>query len=153
MEKPSIGRLVSSIYRCQVSIINKRFDKYGIGSGQYIFLIHIAKNPGINQKDLSEKIKIDRANTHRAIRKLESLGYIYTYRDEEDRRNIKSFLTERGQDLMPVIKSELMGITDIMVGDFDDGEREVIFRLLERIEQNVQDHVKLLRKGRPNAQS
>lgn len=148
MERPSIGRFISSIYYCQVSIINKRFEKYGIGSGQYIFLIHIAKSPGINQKDLSRQIKIDRANTHRAIKKLESLGYIYTERDTKDKRNIKSFLTEKGQDLMPAVKNELRGITDILVGDFTGKEREEIVRLLEKMEENAQCQVKRLKEER-----
>lgn len=145
MEKHSIGRYISSIYRYQSIIINKQFEKHGIGCGQYIFLIYIANNPGINQKDLSEKIKIDRANTHRAIKKLKSLGYIVTTIDENDKRNIKSYLTREGEALMPVIKKGLTDITEIMVENFKDSERKEILALLRQIEENVQDHVKSLR--------
>ena len=147
MQNQSIGKYISSIYRYQSILINKQFEQYGFGCGQYIFLIHIAQNPGINQKELSERVKIDRANTHRAIKKLSSLGYIYTDRDEDDKRIMKSYLTEEGKRLMPAVKSGLLSLTDIMLENFDDSEREMIFGLLRKIEKNVQDHVRTLREG------
>mgnify|MGYP000554327251 CR=1 FL=1 len=146
MQNQSIGKYISSIYRYQSILINKQFQPFGIGCGQYIFLIHIAQNPGINQKDLSERVMIDRANTHRAIKKLSSLGYIHTHRDENDKRIIKSYLTEEGKGFLPEIKRGLANITDSMLENFDDAQRTMIFSLLEKIEQNVQDHVRSQRE-------
>ena len=145
MEKNSIGKYISSIYRYQSIIINKQFEQYGIGCGQHIFLIDIAKHPGINQKQLSERVKIDRANTHRAIKKLESLGLIYTDRDKSDKRNIRSYLTEKGKEVLPFIKSGLQNITKIMIEDLEVDEKKEIFKLLLKIEKNVQNHVKALK--------
>ncbi|KLU64104.1 HTH-type transcriptional regulator SarZ [Desulfosporosinus acididurans] len=145
MEKHSIGRYIASIYRYQSILINKQFEQYGIGCGQHTILINIALNPGINQKDLSERVKIDRANTHRAIKKLEALGYIHTDRDEDDKQIIRSCLTEKGEKLMPSIKSGLHDITEIMIKNFEDPEREEITNLLQKIEENVQKYVKSLR--------
>jgi DNA-binding MarR family transcriptional regulator len=146
MKRQSIGRYISSIYRYQSIIINKLFEQYGISSGQCLFFEKIAKNPGINQKRLSELVKIDRANTHRAIKKLEELGYIYTIRDETDKRIIKSYLTEKGEALIPVIKKGLLSVTEIMVENFEDTEKEAIFKLFQKIEENVQNHVKSSRE-------
>ena len=151
MQKQSIGKYISSIYRYQSIIINKKFEQYGFGSGQYIFLINIAKNQGINQKELSDMVRIDRANTHRAIKKLEALGYVYTVRDNDDKRIIKSYLTEAGSALMPKIKDDLLSITDILIEDFDVNQRKEIYSLLQKIETNVQKHVKSLREESRNA--
>jgi len=146
MQDQSIGKFISSIYRYQSIIINKQFEQYGIGTGQYIFLIGIANKPGINQKELSESVKIDRANTHRAIKKLESLGYIYTERDEDDKRNIRSYLSKKGKDLFPAIKKGLYSMTEIMIANFEPDEKKEIFKLLQKIEENVQSHVKALKE-------
>jgi DNA-binding MarR family transcriptional regulator len=91
-------------------------------------------------------VKIDRANTHRAIKKLEALGFIYTVRDNDDKRVIKSYLTEEGEALMPKIKEDLLSITDMLIKDFDEDQRKDIYILLKKIETNVQKHVKALRE-------
>ncbi len=146
MKKQSIGKYISSIYRCQSIIINRQFERLGIGSGQYIFLIRIAGNPGISQRDLSKQVSIDRANTHRAIKKLEELGYIYTQRDSGDKRVIKSFLTKEGSALMPQIMNGLENITKILTEGLRESERKEIFALLSKIEQNALAQVKSLKE-------
>ncbi|WP_461204816.1 MarR family winged helix-turn-helix transcriptional regulator [Clostridium sp. DL1XJH146] len=150
MKEQSIGQYISSIYRHQSILINNSFQKYGFGCGQYIFLLNIFQNEGINQKNLSENVKIDRANTNRAIKKLEQLGYIYTLEDKEDRRNHKSYLTEEGKNLVPILKKELLNITEIMsTGIFED-KREYLFESLEQINTNVQQCVNKLREEKSN---
>lgn len=150
MEKQSIGKYISSIYRHQSIIINERLAKYGIGSGQYIFLINISQFEGINQKDLSDQVKIDRANTNRAIKKLEELDYIYTQVDENDRRNHKSYLTKKGNQLIPLIKKDLLDITEIMAENISVEKREDLFILLQQLNDNVQQYVMTTRKVKPN---
>ena len=146
MKKQSIGKYISSIYRCQSIIINRKFEQYGIGSGQYIFLVKIAGNPGINQRDLSIQVGIDRANTHRAIKKLEELGYIYTVRDDEDKRVLKSFLSEEGEALMPKISAGLADITKILTQGIDKAHLSELYKLLGMLEENAFKHVKSLRE-------
>ncbi|MTI47640.1 MAG: MarR family transcriptional regulator [Firmicutes bacterium] len=148
MKLDSIGRYISSIYRHQSILINKYFEKYGFGSGQYIFLINISKNEGINQKQLSENVKIDRANTNRAIKKLEKLGYIYTVEDKEDRRSRKSFLTEKGKEIIPLVIKDLANITEIMAQGMDDNQREKLLGLLQLIEKNIMLEVDNIRKDK-----
>lgn len=150
MKNDSIGKFISSIYRHQSIIINNQFEQYGFGTGQYIFFIHIAKNEGINQKDLSEILKIDRANTNRAIKKLEQLGYIYTIEDEKDKRNRKSYLTDQGKKLMPKAKNKLTTLTEIMAKGMNDTDRKYLFKLLELVEKNVEEEVNKLRKEKTN---
>lgn len=146
----SIGKYISSIYRHQSIILSNCFQKYGFGSGQYIFFINISINEGINQKELSEKVKIDRANTNRAIKKLELLGYIYTLEDKKDRRNRRSFLTEKGKEIIPIVKKELANVTEIMARGMDENQRDILFDLLVLIETNIQQEVEHLRKEKSN---
>ncbi len=146
MNKQSIGKYISSIYRCQSIIINRKFEQYGIGSGQYIFLVNIARSPGINQRDLSIQVGIDRANTHRAIKKLEALGYIYIVRDDEDKRIIKSFLSEEGGALMPKISEGLASITKILTKGIDETHLSELYGLLGKLEENAFNYVNSLRE-------
>ena len=66
-----IGKTMSILYRYRQIIINHKLRPYGLVSGQHIFLINIARHEGINQKDLTNLVKIDKATTAKALKKLE----------------------------------------------------------------------------------
>ena len=65
---------LSILYRYGRSHISKVLEPYNIGSGQYIFLMVLLKNNGISQEELSDYLKIDKATTAKAVRKLEQAG-------------------------------------------------------------------------------
>lgn len=146
MSNKSLGRFISSIYRHQSILIQKRLDPYQVGCGQYAFLIRISENEGINHKDLSHLVKIDRANTTRAAKKLEEVGYIRSEQDPEDRRVQRLYLTDKGRDIIPVIKQELTTVSQIMSQGLSSEEQEHLTSMLETIENNVNLEVETLRK-------
>lgn len=148
MKKVSIGKHISSIYRYQSIIVNQLFQNFGFGSGQYLILIRIAENPGINQKALSEMLQIDRANINRGIKKLESLGYISVTPDESDRRNQRATLTEQGELIIEEVFKKLSCVTKILTQDLSEDEVLLLNKLLIHLENNVQKEVEELRKGK-----
>lgn len=102
----AIGKYISEIYRNSCRFFSKEFLKLNLGVGQYIFLIQLYKRDGINQEELSELLKIDKANTARAIKRLEEEGYVIRTRCKEDKRAYNVFLTDKALD----IKEEFFGI-------------------------------------------
>jgi len=76
MKREPFGKYIAAVYRHQQILINHHLKSYGIGSGQYVFLVKIHENPGISQKELSKLVKIDKATTAKALKKLEQKGYI-----------------------------------------------------------------------------
>lgn len=146
MSNKSLGRFIASIYRHQSILIQKRLDPYQVGCGQYVFLIRISENEGINHKDLSHLIRIDRANTTRAAKKLEEVGYIRSEQDPDDRRVQRLYLTEKGHNIMPIIRQELNAVTQIMSQGLSSDEQDLLVSMLETIETNVNLEVETLRK-------
>ncbi len=147
MSNKSLGRFIASIYRHQGILIQKRLDPYQVGCGQYAFLIRISENEGINHRDLSRLVNIDRANTTRASKKLEDVGYIRSEQDPDDRRVQRLYLTDKGRDIIPIIKRELSAISDIMSQGLSPEEKDLLITMLETIENNVNLEVATLRKG------
>lgn len=142
----SIGRYISSIYRHQSIIINKLLEDLNIGSGQYLFLLKISQNHGITQKELCDLIHIDRANTNRAIKKLEELDYIYTAADLTDRRNKRSYLTKSGIKTVALLKERLQSTTQILTTGMSEAEMLDFSSKLEQVEHNIQTAVNHLRE-------
>ncbi len=146
MNNISLGKYTTAIYRHIQILINKKLNKYNIGSGQYIFLYCISESEGITQKELSELINIDKATTAKAIKKLEEEKYIRRQQDENDKRNLKIYLTEKGQEFIPILKNELKEITEILSKGMSKEEILLADSLLERMLKNSVDAVSMIRE-------
>lgn len=140
-----IGKTMSILYRYRQIIINHKLRPYGLGSGQHIFLINIARHEGINQKDLTNLVKIDKATTAKALKKLEENGYIYRQCDEGDRRYNQLFLTEKGHEMMPIIMSILVEITDDLIEGLTEEEKDHFSKCLDTMLNNSIKAVEKLR--------
>lgn len=131
-----LGRMFSRILINQKLILSESFKDFGIGSGQYGFYLTIRNNEGINQKEISKILNVNKATTNKAIRKLEELGYVYTVIDESDKRNHLLFLTEEGKKILPQVSEKLQAYSSGMVEGFDATEKEMFFSLLKRVYMN-----------------
>jgi|SRR5471030_1381215 len=94
-----IGKYIGEIHRSSCIYFSKKFSKFGIGAGQYLFLLNLYKHDGITQEELTEKIKLDKATTARAIKKLEDEGYVNRVRKENDKRAYRLQLTQKAEQI------------------------------------------------------
>ncbi len=133
----SIGRYISYIHRQFHIYINQQLNPYGIGSGQFPFLMILYRKDGINQETLAEELKIDKATCARAIHKLQELGYIRRERDKKDKRCYNVYLTDKAKQLHTTCKTILRTWTNQLLHDFTQDEQEDLFTYLERITTNA----------------
>ena len=138
----SHGYYISSIYRHLQIYLNRQFSNSGFGSGQYLFFINIVQNEGINQKDLSDLLAIDKATTAKAVRKLKKLGYIVQKQNIQDKRFYNLYLTEKGRDILPEIKTILKGSRDILQEGMTSEECDQSLKLLGLMLNNIHHEVK-----------
>ena len=148
MKHIPIGKHISSIYRHLSIILNDLFADLNIGSSQYLFLIRIADNEGITQKQLCDMIQIDRANTQRAIQKLLQLNYIIIQEDENDKRNKRNYLTPLGHQTAHEIRKRLSTLTKTMSVGLSEQELILFMKTLEKVEKNVQDAVETIKEDK-----
>ena len=138
MEKlEPIGKVISYIYRYQRIFLNKELEPYGIGSGQFSFMMSLYLKDGVKQETLSRTYKLDKATVAKAIKKLEDTGYVYRKQDAEDKRAYNVFLTEKGKDIGAKMKEIAIKWDDIMIAGFSEEEKRLSAAFLERMEQNI----------------
>jgi DNA-binding MarR family transcriptional regulator len=145
MEKESFGRYISVIYRYLQIVLNYQLKSYGIGSGQYIFISTIYQNQGVSQKELSNLIKIDKATTAKALKKLEENGYVYRIKDEEDRRYHKLYLTQKGIEFIPTLRNIQDDLTNMLSIGMEQSEYAETLKYLNVILNNVQKSIQSLK--------
>lgn len=128
-----IGKYIGEIHRASTMYFGKRASKFGIGAGQFFFLLNLYKRDGIAQEELTEKLNLDKGTTARAIKKLEDEGYLNRVKNENDRRAYRLKLTEKAEQ----IREEVFAILDEweieLRSCLNDDECETLFYLLNKL--------------------
>lgn len=143
---PGINKYASILYRISQIYYDEQLAPYHIGSGQQFFLMRIHKHPGISQQELAEKGFYDKGTTARAVKKLEQENYIIRKADENDKRIIRLYVTQKGELLMPIIDQVIADWRGIITEGMSKEEADEIEKGMQRIAQNAKAHAKGKRK-------
>lgn len=127
-----ISYYIGHLYRLGSMYLTKRFSKYSIGYGQYLFLMHLYGEDGLKHEDLTTRLHIDKSTTTRAISKLYETGYV-TVKPDADKRKYTIHLTEKALQE----RENILQITNEwehrLVECLSVEEREELFRLLKKV--------------------
>ncbi len=132
-----IGKYISQLYRKGSVFINKEVSKYGISSGQFMFLLEVYIQDGRNQEEISEKLKIDKGTTARALKKLEEQGFITRVKDEYDKRSNKVYLTDKAKEIRENVFDVLRDWNHMISQSLTEEEEEAMEKLLEKVCNNI----------------
>jgi DNA-binding MarR family transcriptional regulator len=114
----------------------KRFSKFGIGAGQYLFLLNLYENDGITQEELTKKVRLDKATTARAIKKLEDEGYVRRIKKESDKRAYRLELTEKAEQIKDDVYSIMNEWESEIRMCFTDEESQELMNLLNKLSKS-----------------
>lgn len=136
----ALGSYISQIHRKSNVFITKRLSKYGIGSGQYMFLLKLYNQDGINQEALADSLFIDKGTTARAIKRLEEEGIIYRVKDKNDKRAYEIYLTNKAKDIKVEVFNILKEWESILTFNLTNEEKGDIIKILKKVSTN--DNIK-----------
>lgn len=135
--EPHIAKHISQLNKNARGFVNKEVAKYGIKSGQIMFLIELYKKDGKSQEEICESLNIDKCTTARALRKLEEEGYVTREKDKEDKRFNSIYLTEKSKALKVHIY-DVIEQWHHRINDCLTKEEELLLReLLEKVCNNI----------------
>jgi DNA-binding MarR family transcriptional regulator len=141
LQAGSFGKYISAIYRHSQILVSARLRPFGIGSGQYIFLLTIAANEGISQKALSQQLVIDKTTTAKAVNKLEALGFVLRKTAPKDNRYNLLYLTDSGKSIVPKVKVILDDLSKLSLAEIGDTEYRVMMDILQKALFNMRELV------------
>lgn len=129
-----VGKLSRTIH----AVVEVKFKELGLQKGQFIYLIRICENPGINLIQLSNMLKVDKTTTTKVIHKLLSKNLVLKKKDTDDKRAFNLYPTEISIDLYNKIIAEENNTIDICFEGFQETEKELIFSLIKRMRINIE---------------
>ncbi len=120
----------------QVSVFQHftaKLGTYGISAPQFGTLLLIESNPGVSQSSVAEALRFDRSTLVQIIDRLEHRDLVIREVSANDRRSHALKLTDHGATLLAGLKTLALEHENEMTRGLEDGERDTLIRLLERI--------------------
>lgn len=115
------------------SYIGSKIEKHGIKHGQYEYFLLIYSMPGINQIELSKMKNVGKASVTKALKILENDGLIKRVIDENDRRNILCYITEKGETIVDDLFDIRSKVESVIFEGLDDKDKIMLFKYLSQI--------------------
>lgn len=134
-----ILREIGTLSRCIHTISDTKFRGLDLQKGQFIFLTRVCENPGINQIDLSNLLKVDKTTTAKALQKLIGAGYIRKARDEQDKRMWRLYAQSKGLDTYSQLIEEENRNIAVCFAHFSEEEKETVLTLIKKMCNNIEN--------------
>ncbi|MEM9592285.1 MAG: MarR family transcriptional regulator [Pseudomonadota bacterium] len=97
-------------------------------------LVSILRQEGgaMTQDELSAALTVDRSNAGRALKKLESHGFIARRQDEVDKRSKVVVITKKGREIAAEVEEIRTEIVEALFRDLAEPDAVTIVRILRR---------------------
>jgi len=144
-----ILREIGALTRTVHAIIEIQFKPLHLQKGQSIYLTRICENPGINMKELSQLLMVDKTATSKVIRKLVAERLVTKTQDSEDKRAFRLFPTPKAVEVYEVIIGEENRLTRQCYGGIDATQQQAILELIQKMRRNIDADWYELKRYRP----
>lgn len=136
MDRMALGALISITYRSHFVRINNRMKELGLSEGQFFVLMLLSDEQGLTQNMAAERLLIDKGSVARAVNVLEDKGLVKRVTDKNNRRAVRLYLTELGEQLVPEVVKIDREWEEAVFSGFTEDENEQAKLLLLKIAQN-----------------
>lgn len=114
-----LGDILFIFHKNHRKYLNDELLKYGLSLIQALCIIMIHESDELNQKDLSDGLYLTKGAITKAIKKLESNGWVLREKSKRDKRRYILKLTQKAENFIPKLYEinneweEKMGLKDI----------------------------------------
>ncbi|MGM7683428.1 MarR family winged helix-turn-helix transcriptional regulator [Cytobacillus sp. Hm23] len=129
----SYGFLFAKIAQSMETSLTIFLDQHSLNARQYGILITLSEGNGMSQKELGEKLLIDRTTIVSLVDSLEKLQFVARKKDEKDRRFNKLVLTENGQHMLKLGEHHLRKTEDDILQPLTPEEKLQLKDILVKI--------------------
>lgn len=139
----SLGSKLANILRLKRRFIDDNVKPIGLTRTQWQVLFWTKALEPCTQKDLLQKLEMDKGHLARVLADFEKNRIITRYPLPEDRRILLVKLTTLGyKRYIPYLEEVLDHENDILIHGFTHKEQELLRALLERMQTNLENYFK-----------
>ena len=132
-----IRSLSNLIRRFMTLKLNKSFVESATGSNAWI-LLYLSCHSDVCQRDLEKEFCITRSTASKVVILMEKKGFIRRESVEGDARLKKLLLTEKGEQIVTLMKDDKNVVEQTLVKGFTEEELIQFCNYIERMKNNIQ---------------
>ena len=115
----------------------EKLEPYGLTPFHYLVLCCLWEEDGLPTSGIAQRLKQLGATLTGVVDRMEQRNLVYRQRDENDRRIVRIWLTEEGENLKHILpavgEQTIFSATD----GFSEAEQKIALQLLDRIIGNL----------------
>ncbi|MEA4892297.1 MAG: MarR family transcriptional regulator [Peptococcaceae bacterium] len=134
---PSFTSLLVHVGRLHYRLLHSAVTRLEIPLGAPPLLLWLSKNDGCRHKELAQNCYLEPATVTSALMTMEKEGLVLRKADEADRRSIRIWLTEKGQEALEKIRRIHQEMEEICLAGFSEEEKAQVRSLLDRVSANM----------------
>ena len=136
-EKRTVIMLVNDVSKCFRDKMRIKCEELGLVDA-YRPMFWVLKNyDGCTQLDICRLTQLKAPTVSLTLQKMEASGFITRVVDEDDKRNVRIFITEKGKDIQNEIGRLLKETETDFLKDLDESEQEVLKKLLVKVVYSI----------------
>ncbi len=141
-----LSKFINITARCGKLYQSERLSEYGINDICAVILLHLFRTPGVSQENLADNAFIDKSGIARHLSRLEQNGFITRCSDENDRRSMLVFPTQKAIDVLPVIRRVYSEWNGILTSELSEEEKIILEELLRKMCIKAKEYIAKERK-------
>ncbi|WP_051229092.1 MarR family transcriptional regulator [Paludibacterium yongneupense] len=134
-----LGYRVNQLRSLLVDAIEQELSPLGLTAAQWMVIVGLGDAPGraASPAQFARKLSYDAGAMTRLLDRLEKKGFVARAPDSCDRRMVVLTLTERGQQIYPLVVAALQRVESRLSAGFSTDDVATFSRLLEQAMLNL----------------
>jgi DNA-binding MarR family transcriptional regulator len=133
----NFGFIISDISRLARKEFDRRVRALRLTRAQWLFLCHLARQPGCTQSELAESLQMERISVSRQAHRLEKAGWIERRDHHDDARAYHLFLTAKAERLALKLEGVAGRLREEYLTGLPSPRRDELISDLLRIKRNL----------------
>lgn len=139
--RESVGFVVREVWRLFARCLQPRIAREGVTIGMWFVLRMLWDEDGMTQRELSERVGINGPTMVTALNAMERAGLVKRVHNQDDRRKINVFLTNRGRKMKSKLWPMAAEVLALGMSGLSRSDVQSLNRMLAVIRVNLErDH-------------
>ena len=132
-----LHHIFTKVFRAERKIWGHMLSEIDVTQGQPKMLNYIFENDGCIQKDIAEGTGIEPPSATSILAVMERDGLVHRKQCPNDKRRSRVYITEKGIEKRDKIQTIARKLSDNLLEDFSDEEKNLFYTFLERVEKKA----------------
>lgn len=133
MDHLAVAKSFGLLHRRSQALVVEKCQGIGVSYAGYGLLLTLFEHEGSSQEELSARLFMDKAVVTREIQALEANGFVTRYRDAQDKRRKRLYLTSLARAHQAFLEGVLHRWMEYLCVGMTEEEAETVQRLFPRL--------------------